>query len=146
MVALADFILLGHEIHGSFSLSSDKTNLFASALGTWLGNIADVFNTYAIPRLLELNDFNLEEYPKLAHGDVETPDLKDLGNFISTLAGAGMPLFPDEDLENLIREKANLPRAPKDMHERAEELQEENTSNEDMVEDEEENEEETNDE
>jgi len=115
MVVLADFILLGHETHGSFSLSSSKTNLFASALGTWLGHIGEVFNTYAIPRLLELNGFNTEFTPNLKHGDIESPDPKDLGELISNLAGAGMPLFPDPNLENKIRELADLPKAPEDI-------------------------------
>lgn len=110
MSVLADFVLLGHETHGSFSLSSDKTDLFATALGTWLDHIQDVFNSFAVPRLFELNGVNTEELPKIKHGDIESPDLTVLGDLIGKLSSAGMPLFPDKALENKIRDLADLPK------------------------------------
>lgn len=106
---LADFILLGHEKVGSFALSSSKTHLFATALGSYLDAIRDVVNRHAIPRLLALNGWPTVNAPKLAHGDVETPDLAELGTYVSSLAGAGMPLFPDETLERALRAAAKLP-------------------------------------
>ncbi len=112
MTALADFILLGHEKVGSFSLSSDKTALFAVAAGAFLDEIASGFDRHGIPRLIGLNGFPLEESPTLSHGDLEDVDLKGLGDYITALAGAGAPLFPDEELENTLREKANLPARP----------------------------------
>ena len=109
MTMLADFILLGHEKVGSFALSSNKTDLFATALGAWLDEIVDIFNQHAVPRLFRLNGFKLEGLPKFVHDDIETPDLKDLGEYISKLAGAGAELFPDDDLENALRGFATLP-------------------------------------
>lgn len=109
MTVLADFILLGHENVGSFALSDDKTDLFAVALGTLLDNIADVFNRYAIPRLFELNGFPMEELPKIVHRDIEKPDLAKLGQFLGSMTGAGVTLFPDEELEAYLREVAGLP-------------------------------------
>jgi len=109
MVVLADFILLGHEKVGSFALSSDKTALFATALKSWKDEIQSVFNRHAIPRLFEINGWDLEEYPKFVFEDIETPDLKALGEYISKLSGAGIELFPDEELENYLRTAANLP-------------------------------------
>jgi hypothetical protein len=50
----------------------------------------------------------------LEHSDVETPDLKELGDYITALSGAGMPLFPDDQLEDYCREAASLPAKPKD--------------------------------
>lgn len=114
MTVLADFILLGHEAVGSFALSSSKTHLFSVALGAWLDVIAGVFNRHAIPRLFALNGFNLDRLPTLVHGDVESVDLKELGEYISKLAGAGAPLFPDEELENYLRAQANLPERPEE--------------------------------
>jgi hypothetical protein len=55
MTMLADFVLMGHENVGSFALSSDKTALFAVALGGWLDGIRDIFNLHAIPRLVAIN-------------------------------------------------------------------------------------------
>lgn len=109
MTVMADFILLGHENVGSFALSSSKTNLFAVALGAWLQSIAGVFNRHAVPRLFELNGYRLEALPQLEPGDIEVPDLQELGAYIQSLAGAGMPLFPDQALETYLRQVAGLP-------------------------------------
>lgn len=120
MSVLADFILIGHEHTGSFALASTKTELFATALGTWLDAIEQVLNRYAVPRLFALNpEFRVDQYPKFCHLDVEAPDLKELGDFISALAGAGMPLFPDHELESHLKRVAGLPvTEPEDlMHE-----------------------------
>lgn len=108
-VALADFILLGQQRVGSFALSESKTELFGTALGAWLDSVAEVFNRVAIPRLLLMNGLRVERPPELIHGDVETIDLSELGDFISKLAGAGMPIFPDPDIENALRMQAGLP-------------------------------------
>jgi len=109
VTVLADFILLGMQKVGSYALASSKTSLFAVAIGTFLDEIESVFNTHAIPRLFKLNGFKLDKLPSLKHGDIETPDLEELGNFVSKLSGAGMELFPDEQLENHLRKVANLP-------------------------------------
>lgn len=110
MSVLADFILIGHEHTGSFALASTKTELFATALGTWLDAIEQVLNRYAVPRLFALNpEFRIEQYPKFTHLDVEAPDLTELGNYVTALAGAGMPLFPDHELESHLKRVAGLP-------------------------------------
>ena len=109
MVVLADFILLGHDNVGSWALSSDKTNLFSVALGAWLDSIAAVFNDYAVARLFRLNGMKLKDLPKITYGDIETPDLAALGAYITALAGAGMPLFPNEGLMKRLLEVAHLP-------------------------------------
>lgn len=111
---LADFIFLGQQSVGSFALSSDKTSLFATAIGAFLGNMADVVNRNLLTRLWALNGMDPELMPKLVPGDLETPDLAELGQFIQTLAGAGATLFPDRELENHLREVAGLPLAPEE--------------------------------
>lgn len=117
MTIMADFILLGHESVGSFALSSDKTELFSVALGAWLDAISDVLNRHAVKPLLELNGFDTTKgFPHIIHGDLETPNLAELGSFISALASAGVPLFPDLDLENHLRQIADFP--PADPEER----------------------------
>lgn len=111
MTVLADFILLGQQQVGSFALSSSKTELFSTALGAILKVIASVVNRIAVPRLFAVNPGlqNVEELPELVPGDLETPDLKELGEYVSSLAGAGAQLFPDDRLENHLRGVANLP-------------------------------------
>lgn len=121
MSALADFILLGHERVGSFALSDDKTDMFAVALGTILDIIADVFNRYAVPRLFDLNAMDLTALPEIAHGDIESPDLAKLAAFLTSLSGSGMPLFPDTELENWLREQAGMPEKSEEAIQRQEE-------------------------
>lgn len=111
MTAMADFLLLGQDKVGSFALSSTKTNLFSTAIGSFLDIIADVFNRFAIPRLFALNDFQITNYPKIKHGDLGHVDLTELGNFIQRLAAAGMPLFPNGELEKHLLEVAGMPTA-----------------------------------
>lgn len=111
---LADFIFLGQGSVGSFALSSDKTALFATAVGGFVKSIADVFNMDMIPRIWQANGLDPETMPTLVPEDIETPNLGELGSFITALAGAGMPLFPDRDLENALRKAGSLPPAPED--------------------------------
>ena len=111
MNTMSDFLLLGHQKVGSFALSSDKTHLFSMALGAYLDIICEVFNNQAIPRLVGMNAEHfsgITDYPKLTHGDVEAPNLKDLSSYIRELTGCGA-IVPDEDLEVYLREVANLP-------------------------------------
>src|SRR5689334_9060991 len=77
MSVLADFVLMGHQAVGSFALASSKTDLFAVAIGAWLDAITEVFNRFAIPRLLALNPVTFEKAPRLTHGDIETVDLQE---------------------------------------------------------------------
>jgi hypothetical protein len=109
MAALADFLLVGHNSTGSFALHDDKTDLFAVATGAWLDSIAAILNRQAVPRLLRLNGINVEDPPKIMHGDIESPDLQKMAAYMQTLSGIGMPLFPDDTLEAWLREIAGLP-------------------------------------
>lgn len=112
--ALADFIFLGQGKTGSWALSSDKTDLFILSLGAYLKRIKEVVNRHAIPKLIELNGMDSTRPPQLEHGDIETQNLAELGQYLSALATAGAVVFPDEALENHLRLVAGLPEAPKD--------------------------------
>lgn len=109
MSALADFIMLGHEKVGSYSLSATKSSLFKTALKAWLDSIADVINTHAIPRLLRVNGMVADSPPKLKFSAVGEVELADLINFIATTSGAGMQLFPSVEVENSLRGLVRLP-------------------------------------
>lgn len=111
MTVLADFVMLGHQETGSFALSSDKTRLFAVAIGTYLDIICGVFNTQAIPRLIDLNKnhFNgILDYPKLLHGDIEKPSMKQFGRFLERMVKIGV-ISPDESVEDTARNFLDLP-------------------------------------
>lgn len=110
MTMLADFLFIGQAGGaGSFSLVNSRADLFSNSLGSILDIIADVFNRYAVPRLFALNDFDISDYPKIKHGDVGAVNLQELGQYITQLAGAGAPLFPNVELEKYLMEVANLP-------------------------------------
>lgn len=111
MTVLADFIFLGHQNVGSFALSSDKTELFATAIGAYLNIICETFNQQGIPRLIDINGehFNgITDYPTLEHGDIEDVDITKMGEFIAQMTGIGV-LLPDEGLEDYVREIGHLP-------------------------------------
>lgn len=112
---LADFIFLGQHRVGALSLGESKTELFGFALGAWLDSITQLFNRVGIPRLLGYNGIRSDTPPKLTHGDVETVDLGELGDYIAKLAGAGMPLFPDDEIENQLRLQGGLPKKKEDL-------------------------------
>ncbi|RJQ04432.1 MAG: hypothetical protein C4551_10790 [Bacillota bacterium] len=89
--------------------STSKTTLFSTACSAWLDSIAAVLNRHAVPRLFALNGLDTEKLPRLVPGEVDAPDLKELGEFVKSLAGTGMELFPDDKLENYLRQAAKLP-------------------------------------
>ena len=112
MTVMADFLLLGHEAVGSMALGVTKAQLFTSGLTAWLKVIASVFNRFALPKVFELNGFPKEMLPELRAGDIRLPDLGALSNYIQKLSATGMPLWPDEQLENHLRDMAGLPPVP----------------------------------
>ena len=110
MSILADFILLGHQATGTQALSVSKIQLFLDSLSAWLRAISEVFNSHGLPRLMRINGFDISKTPSINFQSPDNIDLTALGAFIQQLAGAGAPLFPDEELEGYLREAAGLPR------------------------------------
>lgn len=106
---LADFLMLGSGDKGSFALSKSKTDLFLAAAAGYTEAIASVLNRQLLARLWELNGFDPELMPSISFGDIAPVDLAELGAFVRDIAGAGMPLFPDDDTENTIRRAAGFP-------------------------------------
>jgi hypothetical protein len=104
----AQFIQLGASNVGSYALASSQTNLFSMALGAYLDVITETFNMFGINRLMQLNRVDPELWPILVHGDIETPDLDNLGKYITSLAMTGM-LPVDDSIRNKLLEIANLP-------------------------------------
>lgn len=119
MTVMMDFLLLGHQKVGSFALADSKTELFITALGSFLDVICEVITRDAVPRLAELNGFNMELLPTLHHGDIETQDLATLGDYISKMTNIGVFGFPTTsgEMESYLARQAGLPVSedPKDM-------------------------------
>lgn len=116
MTVLADFIFLGHDQTGSWALSSDKTRLFAVAIGAFLDIICETFNSQGIPSLIDVNGQHfarITEYPKMTHGDIEDADILKVATFIKDMTGIGV-LIPDDGLEDYIRQVGHLPERTSD--------------------------------
>lgn len=112
MTLLGDLLLLGAEGDGSFALADVKKSLLAAALESILQRVVEVLNRDAIPRLVDLNVFprmSKGKYPKFVVSEIETPSIEELGIYLNRLSAAGMQLFPDERLENVLRTMASLP-------------------------------------
>ena len=123
MTVLADFILVGHQSVGSYSLHTDKTGIFRTSLNSITMSIADTLNRYALPRLFMANGWRPETLPKIVPTDVDSPDISQLAQFMQAMAGTGVSWFPDGDLENFVRDAARLPKLDKDQVEERRRLQ-----------------------
>lgn len=108
--ALADFIMLGDQ-KGSYALSKNKSELFLRACETYLNTIAEVINRFLLLRIWKYNALPQELMPTMKPGRVAPVDLAELGDYITKLAGAGAPLFPDPALDDYVRDVGGLPPA-----------------------------------
>ena len=109
MTVLAEFILLGMDGVGSFALASSKTNLFAKSVKGILDDIQSTFNRYAVSNLFKYNpEFDENNWPTVEHGDIETPNLDEVANYVQKLTLSGL-LTPDRALEEKLRAIADLP-------------------------------------
>lgn len=111
---LADFIALGHENVGSFSLSSDKTAMFSSAIGAWLRSIAAVLNRHLIPRIFRLNGWGTSELPTFSFGDVEEEDVERWANAVGVLTNTGYIVPGGATDEDAIRQRLGMPQRDDD--------------------------------
>ncbi len=106
---LADFLTLGHEARGTQSLAVTKVDMFFQATEGYLNSFAEIYNRYALPRLFELNGMDLDTMPKIEPDLAQRVDLDVLSNFVLRLSQAGMPMFPNEDLQTFLLDAGGLP-------------------------------------
>ena len=67
-----------------------------------------MFNRFAIPRLWQLNGVPVELWPKLRHGDIETPDITATVEAAVNLRSAGL-LSEDGTLQPHFRRLIGAP-------------------------------------
>jgi hypothetical protein len=109
MSMMADFIMLGHEAVGSKALAATKISLFTAALSSFIDNVCAIIDRKAIPTLLRYNGIPLELAPTLQHGDVESINIQELGEFISKIIGTGFNPLSSVEAQKAIMEAAKLP-------------------------------------
>lgn len=104
---LSDIILIGNNKAGSFALADTKQSMLAAALQAQLQNIADVFNSKAVPDLFSYNTFvGLTDLPKIVPGQIQTPSLKELA---LVLRAMGLNIAGDMALQNYLRHILGMP-------------------------------------
>ena len=108
MGLMSQFLLLGQDKVGSYSLSSDQTDLFATGLGTVLDVRDEQFNCEAIPELVLINGFPVELAPTIEHEDIEKEDIAKLSAALSSMTSSGV-IVPDDELDAWAREKIGAP-------------------------------------
>lgn len=101
---LSDLILIGGDKTGSFAMAETKQSLLATALEAQLSNIAEVFNKYAVTKLLRIN--SMKGTAKIVPGEIEAPDIKELSLLLRAM---GLDISNDMDLMNYLRKVASLP-------------------------------------
>lgn len=114
---LADFLEMGHSSRGAQNLAETKVDLFMQAVEGWLNAIAAVMNRHLLPKVWKLNGFDPALMPAYVPDMAQRIDLDAISNYILRLSQAGMPLFPDPDLEGYIRDAAGLPEASDEFEE-----------------------------
>jgi len=106
---LADFLSMGHTTRGAQNLAETKVDIFMGSVEGWLNAGAAVINRHGLPRIWELNGLDQDLMPAFEPDLAQRIDLDALSNFVLRMSQAGMPLFPDPDLEQYVRDTAGLP-------------------------------------
>lgn len=110
MTVAMDFLMLGQAGQaGARAQASADMDLFSTAFDGVLDGVVEVPNRNAIPKLYKYNGWPTDRLCKLNHGSIANPNLAAVGAFVQQLAGAGMEMFPDDDLEHSLRAMAGLP-------------------------------------
>ena len=100
---------MGHDARGAQNLGETKLDLFMQAVEGWLNTLAAVLNRHMLPQMWKLNGMDMDYLPSYVPDTAQRPDMDALSNFVVRMSQAGMPLFPDPDLESYIRDAAGLP-------------------------------------
>jgi len=105
---LAQFLELGDTASGSRALSEDQSDLFLLCLTAAARNIADIFNRFVIPELVDYNYDGVKQYPTLEFDKIGSADLEKFSNIISTLVWSEV-IHADENIEDHLRDMLSLP-------------------------------------
>ena len=78
MSMLSDVILMGGDRTGSFALAETKQGLLVSSLQTIINSIGQTISQTAVPMLFAMNNWQLEQYPKIVADDLQPASIKDV--------------------------------------------------------------------
>lgn len=115
MTMLSDIIMIGNNGTGSFALADTKKSLLAAALQAQVSNIADVFNSRAVPILFKMNDFpGITALPKIVPSGIQNPSLSELALMLRAM---GLNIAGDKELLNYLRHILGFPNMTDDVFE-----------------------------
>lgn len=110
---LAGFVQFGQTPTGSRSMHMSATQIFSLAISAFMDSVAAVMNRIAIPRLCQLNKFDLKQIPTLVPGEIGVRDLEELSQYVFQLSQSGLS-FIDKPTQDYIRKVGRLPEMPDD--------------------------------
>ena len=104
---LAQFLELGIT-KGALSQSKSDQNLFLKSVMAHITSILGKVNRELVTEIVMMNFDNVTEFPTIEVGDVKQDDLGDISVAAQRFVQAGL-LTPDDETENLIRQKMKFP-------------------------------------
>lgn len=128
---LSDVVMLGSDRVGSFALASVKKSLLAASVESIASIIASVFNSQAVPALIDINGFSdYTDYPKIQPNEIETPSLEELANFLKAVPLLANQISTDTELANYLRQIASMPQLTPEQEKKMKEKEEKEESEE----------------
>jgi hypothetical protein len=112
MSMLAQWLMLGMDQVGSYSLSKDQSDFFRQAVEAVLRMISSVLNRFAIPRLFALNpelERLSDELPTIEYSLPIQPDFGEFAQAVNALVSAQVIDPQEEGLRNTVRSVLGLP-------------------------------------
>jgi len=104
----ADFLALGSNGGGSFSLAESKLSVIEMAIESRLNEIKAQLNHDLIPQLFALNGWSTEVLPYFTYGKIGSVSLDEVGKFVQRVAAVGM-LPKDAHVINWLLAQADIP-------------------------------------
>lgn len=104
----ADFLTLGSNGSGSFSLAESKISVVEMAIQSKLDEIKTQLNFDLAKQLFQLNGWSTEVMPEWTYGEIGKVSLDEIGKFVQRVSAVSMmPKTPQ--VVNWIMEQANIP-------------------------------------
>ena len=106
----ADFLSLGSNGSGSFSLAETKVSVVEMAIESKLMEIRSQLNHDLLKQLFELNGWSTDIMPYLDYGSVSKDSLDEIGKFVQRVSAVSMmPKAPE--VINWVLRQADIPYA-----------------------------------
>lgn len=105
----SDFLSLGSNGSGSFSLAETKISVIEMAIESKLNEIKSQLNHDLVRQLFELNGFSLDVLPYFDYGKVNRETLEELGKYVQRVGSQGL-ISNDAKTVNWLAEQASMPK------------------------------------